>query len=152
MINRKDRQIIYRSSFRPPSQVEKLLREGRIIDDAETPASMVERVVAALLTPEIDFGTSVAEREKLTEAFGQLLDSGQIAMSTPIMTNAGRFDNRPLSACIVPPINLRKDLTQARTIIDKCHQDGMGTGFDLSNTDSPLEVLRFLNTVAVEGV
>lgn len=151
MTSRKCREAIYQSSFNPSTDVERVLREGRIISEAETPANMVERVVSALMDPEINFGTPLTERQKLSEEFGQLLDSGHVVMSTPIMTNAGRFESRPLSACTVPPVNLRKDLVKAKSVINQCHQDGMGTGFDLSDVDSPVKVLRSLNFIAVEG-
>ena len=151
MTSGEDGLTIYRSSFNPSIEVERLLRQGKIISEIETPASMVERMVSALLAPEIDFGTSATEIQKLSGTFGQLLDSGHIVMSTPVMTNAGRYKNRPLSACTVPPVNLRRELAQAKNIINQCHQDGMGTGFDLSDTDSPVEVLKFLNLIAVEG-
>lgn len=112
---------------------------------------MVERVVSALVAPEICFDTPLEERQKLAKTFGQLLDDGYIVMSTPVMTNAGRYKDRPLSACTVPLVNLRKELSQAKSVINQCHQDGMGTGFNLSDTDSPVDVLKFLNSIAIEG-
>ena len=151
MRSKNSRETIYQSTFSPSTDVERLLHEGRIIGDTETPANMVERVISALLVPEIDFGTPINEIQQLAKAFGRLLDSGYIVMNTTIMTNAGRYTNRPLSACTVPPVNLKKELSLAKTVIDRCHQDGMGTGFDLSDTDSPAEALKFLNLIAIEG-
>ena len=49
MTSGEDGLTIYRSSFNPSIEVERLLRQGKIISEIETPASMVERMVSALL-------------------------------------------------------------------------------------------------------
>lgn len=71
-------------------------------------------------------------------------------LSTPILTNAGRF-NYPLSACSVPPIHLMSDLQCLKQYVDNYHQQGMGTGFDFSKMEDPVQVMRYLNDVAYEG-
>lgn len=141
----------YRSDFKPSVFAEGVLRDGRIISLQETPQHMIERMVATLFSVEGKFGTSSSEIQKMADEFGTFLDDKKCVMSTPVMTNAGRYENKPLSACTVPPIDLRGDISQIEEVINHFHFDGMGTGFSLNETDEPVRVLRFLNKVAVEG-
>lgn len=141
----------FKSSFRPSSLAHKILREGRIISSDETPHAMIERVISTLFNVETQFGTATCEIEKLIDEFGAFLDGKYCVMSTPIMTNAGRYADKPLSACTVPPVNLCGDLWQIKQIVDAFHEDGMGTGFNLNDTKDPVRILRFLNGVAVDG-
>lgn len=141
----------YRSNFKPSILAEGILRDGRIISSQETPQRMIERMVATLFSVEGKFGTSSSEIQKMADEFGTFLDDKKCVMSTPVMTNAGRYENKPLSACTVPPIDLSGDIAQIEDIINHFHFDGMGTGFSLNETDEPVRVLRFLNNVAVQG-
>lgn len=143
---------IYKSVYDSSILVESFLRSGRILGQDETPQDMIERVVAALFKQELAFGTSHTKALSLINQFGSLLDSKAIAMSTPILTNAGKHHNRPLSACIVPTLDIVKN---AREEIIKevsaLHEQGMGTGFDLDGSSDPVETLKFLNSIAWDG-
>lgn len=141
----------YRSNFKPSILAEGILRDGRIISSQETPQRMIERMVATLFSVEGKFRTPSSEIQRMVDKFGTFLDDKKCVMSTPVMTNAGRYENKPLSACTVPPIDLRGDISQIEDIINHFHFDGMGTGFSLNETDEPVRVLRFLNNVAVQG-
>lgn len=143
--------INYLSGFKPSLSGERILREGRMISSSETPQAMVERMVTTLFSIEQRFGVSQRESNQKANEFGRLLDEKDCVMSTPIMTNAGRFLDRPLSACTVPPVDLRDGLKNTKQLINAFHEDGMGTGFNLDETDDPVAVLQYLNNVAVEG-
>src|SRR3989344_954544 len=127
----------FTSNFTPSETAQRILRDGRIIEPEETAGGMIERMVHSLFFVEKKFGTSEAETRRLMNEFGSYLDSKYCVMSTPVMNNAGRYQERPLSACTVPPVDLRKDLAAARTIVDRFHIEGMGTGFNLDTTDDP---------------
>lgn len=142
---------LYTSTFQTSAKTELLLRTGKMIDEHETPRDMVTRIVSALGTQELAFNTDETQAKAYITRFGELLDDCSIVMSTPIITNSGRHDNRPLSACIMPPISLLSDLKLIRTKIDDLHQQGMGTGFNLSDIDNPVEILRALNNIALNG-
>jgi|GEM_PF-2573142 len=43
-----------------------------------------------------------------------LLESQKFIPSTTILMNAGRFNNTPLSACSVPPVDLRNNLKDVK--------------------------------------
>lgn len=140
---------MYNSSFPANPHIEAYLRAGRIIADTETAQDMVTRIVAALGTADSEFDSDTTP--EFTDKLGRALDGGRIVFSIPIMTNAGRFPERPLAACAVPPVDLRGDLTQVKAVVDSYHRAGMGTGFALDDLDDPVSALRYLNEVAVSG-
>lgn len=142
----------YQSNFSPSDFVrEEILKKGRIIAKNETPSEMVERVVAALYSAELSFSDEIRAK-KFAESIGQLMDEQKIVFSTPVMTNAGRTEfRRPLSACTVPSISLRGDLSKIREVVDTYHQEAIGTGFNFDEVDDPVSMLLFLNEVAVQG-
>lgn len=142
---------IFESKFYPPDVGQEVLRTGQIIDPNEMPHEMVDRVVSTVAGIEKKFGATETEIIEFAQKLGKYVDDQSIIFSTPVLTNAGRFNDRPLSACVVPPVDLRGDLSRVKEIVDEYHQDGMGTGFDLSELSDPVSVLRFLNSVAVDG-
>src|SRR3989344_7549660 len=143
-------RMFYDSSFRASTFAERVLREGRILAEFETPAQMIERVVSSIFLIEMKFGTSRCMIRKYMQDFGGLLDKKYCVMSTPIMTNAGRYTEKPLAACVVPPVDLRKNNRAfIRKIINTLHADAIGTGFNLNVVDDPVSMLRYLNSVAV---
>lgn len=143
--------IAFKSDFKASHYGTKLLRVGNIIDSNELPHQMVERVVHTLSSIETVFNTPMHEIQKFAHELGHLFDEKYCIMSTPVLTNAGRYKNKPLSACTVPPINMLQDMNNIKKMVDQCHQDGMGTGFNLDETEDPIHLLQFLNAIAVEG-
>jgi ribonucleoside-diphosphate reductase alpha chain len=139
------------STFEASKHALSVLYDGKISPEDETPAQMVERVVTTLVGVESKFNTPIEEQRQLAQQLGLLMDNKAIVFSTPIMTNAGLESHLPMSACTVPNVNLRGELSKVKEIVDQNHQEGMGTGFDLSDLDNPLEVLRYLNQVAIDG-
>jgi ribonucleoside-diphosphate reductase alpha chain len=142
----------YESSFSPSGRAERVLRDGRIIDDHETPADMVSRIVATIGKQDFEFSGDRERSATFMEQFGRSLDAGDIVMSTPVMTNAGRYDEKPLTACTVPTTDLSPESrVRLRSEVINLHEQGMGTGFNLDETDDPVETLRFLNGIAIES-
>ncbi len=141
----------YHSTYKPTPLAEEVLRSGKIIASDETPQQMMERVVSTLFGVESKFNTDSKETQQLSHEFGRYLDAGYCIMSTPVLTNAGRYKNKPLSACTVPPIDLRKSMTAIKKDVDLLHQDGMGTGFNLDDCNDPVKILKALNKIAVDG-
>ena len=146
----------YKSTFIPPTKTsKKILVDGQILAPNEEPHEMIERVVNSIAAAEIVYKDLQPKQMLSTAEFakqlGQLMDEHAIVLSTPILTNAGRFTDRPLSACVMPPVDLKADFKKIKQMVDQYHQDGMGTGYNLSDIDNPVEMLKFLNKVAVEG-
>lgn len=145
--------MLFASSFAPSAKALQVLTEGKILGENETAQEMIERVVHALITVEDRFKTPQQLQQTLAQKLGYLLDNKYCVMSTPIMTNAGRHIEKPLSACSVPPIDLgTATISELRSMIHTFHQDGMGTGFNLDSVPDPAQMLRQLNTFALESV
>ncbi len=142
----------YTSHFSPVSRAEAVMRSGRMIDPEETPAMMVERVVETLAAQELDFTGDFHKAETFRTTLGNAMDRSEVIMSTPIMTNAGRYVDKPLTACTVPTIDLRQCKTaDLKREITTLHEQGMGTGFNLNDVDNPTEMLGLLNAIAKES-
>jgi len=141
-----------RSRFIPSSNAKRILTEGNIFAPGESGASMIERVVRKIFEPEKKFGTDAGKIEKLQTLFTYYLDNRYCIMSTPVMTNAGRYAKKPLSACAVPAVSFNKKRhSDVKKIINRFHSDGMGTGFNLNECEDPTATLDYLNAIAVEG-
>jgi len=141
---------IYISHFSPSPNGLRILTEGKILANGESPQSMVERIVQALVMEESRFGISTEEISTLAKEFGELLDEKYCLMSTPISTNAGRHTNKPLSACTVLDLDLNHDdIKKIEKAIFTTHQYGMGTGFSLNEVTDPVATLRTLNHIAI---
>jgi ribonucleoside-diphosphate reductase alpha chain len=142
----------YLSNFNASAKAVQILISGKILAENETPKQMIERVVNTLVDIENNFNTRPKEMKTLAKQFGFLLDNKYCVMSTPILTNAGRYTHKPLSACTIPPIDLlHDDIKHITKIISKMHRDGMGTGFSLDETPDPVLILKKLNQIAVAG-
>jgi len=145
----------YRSNFTPPNKTaEKVLIDGQILGKNEQPHQMVERVINTIASAEKFYGFEHKNMSSIAEfanQLGNLVDEHAIVFSTPILTNAGRFHQRPLSACVMPPVNLKEDFKKVTALVNKYHQDGMGTGYNLSDEKDPVGMLAALNKVAVDG-
>ncbi|MGH3823459.1 MAG: hypothetical protein ACRDRA_11620 [Pseudonocardiaceae bacterium] len=140
---------MYASTFHSSAVTNAYLQSGRMIDPGETGQDMVNRIVATLATVDARFDPDSAQA--FAERLGWAMDTCRIVFSTPIMTNAGRYADRPLAACAVPPVDLCGDLAQLKAVVDDYHRAGMGTGFNLDDLDDPVTVLRYLNEIAVAG-
>ncbi len=141
----------FQSSFNPTKTSQNLFKNGRIAASNETPADVITRVTNAIVEVENSFNTSQEEKEVFAKQIGSLLDDGKIVLSTPILTNAGRYKNKPLSACALAPINSKTTRNETIQIISNYHIDGMGTGFPLDEFDNPAQRLKELNAIAVEN-
>ncbi|HZD13852.1 MAG TPA: hypothetical protein VE196_01685 [Pseudonocardiaceae bacterium] len=140
---------MYASTFLSSPATNAYLRAGRIIAPHETAQDMVNRIVTALTATDAHFDPDGATM--FADRLGWAMDTARIVFSTPVMTNAGRYPDRPLAACAVPPVDLRGDLAAVKTVVDDYHQAGMGAGFNLDDLHDPVRVLRCLNDIAVAG-
>jgi ribonucleoside-diphosphate reductase alpha chain len=127
--------------------------DGDIIPEDETPTDMLFRVAGII--PDIEgkhFNHSEEESYQFAQEMLNLFLERKIVPSTPISTNAGRFEERPLSACSVPPVDLNNDYSEIKEKVDTYHEEGMGTGFALDKADNPIEVLEDLQNIAKTGL
>lgn len=74
----------------------------------------------------------------------RFVEEGKIALGTSLYTNLLQ-PKKPMGACIVLPYDMRKGEHAIKQELEPHIINGVGTGFDLSETDNPVEVLEFLN-------
>ncbi|MFT4867666.1 MAG: ribonucleoside-diphosphate reductase alpha chain [Candidatus Nanohaloarchaea archaeon] len=150
-MTQKDR-VSASGEFNPSKKAEKIMRDGDILAEDESPTEMLERVASVVVDIEKQFGTETEEALEFADRMLELFMQRKIVPSTPIMTNAGRFDERPLSACSVPPVDLNNDYSEIKEKVDNYHEEGMGTGFALDKADNPMSVLMDLQEIAKTGL
>lgn len=138
--------------FPTTATIESYLRHGGMTSADESAADMVTRVVNALGAVDRHFvGSTPQDSDEFVEQLGRELDTGRLLLAPAIMANAGRGPPRPLATCAAPPVNLRSDLRTIQAVVDRYHQAGMGTGFNLDGLEDPLAMLQYLNYVAAVG-
>src|SRR6266511_1575095 len=144
-------QDLYTSTFPHDPLLESYLRAGGLLSAEESTSGMVERTVAALTEVDRSAGGAATDANGFAERLGRELDVGRIVLSPAILANAGRGPPRPLAACAAPQVNLHADLDTVKTVVDRYHQAGMGTGFNLDDLDDPVAMVQYLNYVAALG-
>lgn len=127
----------------------KTLRKWKILDEKENLNDAFNRIAKSISV--YDDNYSKGNSKKFEEEIIELIKSKKIIPSTPILMNAGRFDKVPLSACVVPPVELKEDWKKIKAKVDELHFQGMGTGFNFDETDQPVELIKFLNQVGLDG-
>lgn len=129
------------------------LIKSKIINPHETPDNMNRRVAKTLAEAGSQFPIEADSRYDYQEIFYSLLSEQKVLLSTPLYTNAGRHIDKPLSACAVPPANLKNmPLKELLELVSSYHTKGMGTGFDFSESEDPVSILQALNQLAHEEV
>jgi len=129
---------------------ENILKTGGIVAKGERPMEMVNRMLKAVYEVEARWGYSEAETQVEMDKMTQALDGGYCVMGSPVMTNAGRFQ-QPLSSCYVPSADLRKGLAHVKKDVVDSQASGMGSGFDFSDIEDPVAVLRGLNQMTLDN-
>jgi ribonucleoside-diphosphate reductase alpha chain len=124
------------------------LRKWNVLANDETLSDAYNRVGDSISSFEQGYG---GDAEAFKAEILRQLEGKKIVPSTPILMNAGRFEHTPLSACVAPPIELREDWGKIKAKVDELHFQGMGTGFNFDETDKPIELIKYLNQVSIDG-
>lgn len=137
--------ILAYSQFEAPHQLSmKVLKDG-IIDFSETPSDMINRVATNLFKQEFRYDLDPKTAQDLANEFVILCDSRKIVMGTPILTNAGRHSEMPLSSCSVIPVNFDERPSEALEYMHAYHKASIGLGIDLTPYENPLETAVKIN-------
>jgi ribonucleoside-diphosphate reductase alpha chain len=140
----------YRSYFYLNDEKTDFLSNGKVKDPEEHPYEMTERIVSAILKSDEEYKTN--DSDIFAVKLGKMLDEKEVVFSTPIMTNAGRYEDKPLTACTVPAIDIENgNWDEIERKINELHKKGMGTGYNLDNLKDPIGTLDMLNTIAALG-
>ena len=127
---------------------ENIMKKRGILRESETIEDALNRVISALVTidRELNGGESdEAFEEKLTELVGD----GSLIIGTPILTNAGRA-SQVTAACTVLPIQLKNGKADYDFFSLRSYDmlgSALGTGYDLSTIDHPVEALIQFNHI-----
>lgn len=79
----------------------------------------------------------------------KFVEEGKIALGTSLYTNLLQ-PKKPMGACIVLPYDIKKDKDSIKQELEPHIINGVGTGFNLSKTENPVNVLKFLNNTLKE--
>ena len=121
-----------------------------LCEKGESVRDIFARVVKTISNIEKDFSGKLVAKGFGKQMMGTLMKR-KLIPSTTVLMNAGRFDEAPLSACAVPPVNLCGDMDEVKTIVDSYHFNGMGTGFNFDSLKDPIGTIEYLNQVGVTG-
>lgn len=129
-------------------QSQKVLSEGNILKEGETPFEMVERVVNEVYSIEKNYGIPRMEIESMKDDFANLILSKLVILGSPTMTNAGRNTKMTHSSCVAIPVDIKKPLAQVKQLIESYYKMNMGSGFDFTPSNDPCKLLEELNNHA----
>lgn len=129
-----------------------VMRSGRILGKKESPEELFERVVSTISQIETVWGISPKEIDKFSERFANLWKQRVFTLGTPTLTNAGRIDHKQsaLSSCVVIPVDLNNKNSAQDTILSYYRQN-MGSGFDFTPYENPIELLVWLNSLSAKA-
>ena len=126
-----------------------ILRESETIDDA------LNRVLSAMIAIDRELNGDTID-EAFEEKLIELVGDGSLIIGTPILTNAGRA-SQVTAACTVLPIKLKDGKADYDFFSLRSYDmlgSALGTGYDLSTIDDPVEALiqfnQILNTIDIE--
>ena len=135
-----------------PDDVNEFLRKEKIISIGETLEEMFQRVISSIMRVESVYGIPLSETKTISEELLELLNEKFFIPQTTTLENAKFDQTKYLSACSAPPIEWKDGETEdLNNKIKEYHTNGMGTGFNLDETENPVETLRLLNQIANEG-
>ena len=86
------------------------------------------------------------------QSMRKAMEQGDFVAQSTVLQNLGRFQNHPLNACTVPKIAWNDDFEKIKSIITQYHEEGMGTGFNLSDTEDPITILKSLNDHFIDEI
>lgn len=128
----------------------RIARDG-IINPNETSSEMILRVAEALFSEEVKYKYPPDSILKTAESFVEFCDQGCITMSTPVLTSAGRHQEKPLAACSVIPVNFETHPEEALRYMHVYHGHNIGLGIDLNEYEEPLKVIFVVNKAVLEA-
>ncbi len=143
--------LLATGSIKPGETYDDFLKKTQIIEPDETWEDMIYRVSSAITEHEKRFGFSKGELTKFENKIQEYFTEGRFVPSTSILMNAGRNKDMPLGACAVVPIDLREDHKKIKNSIDDYHVRGMGTGFKFDDLENPIDMIMYLNEIAIQG-
>lgn len=135
--------------YSPTPYAESVLKSARILAKGETPQQMFERVVNTLYDIEKKLDAKKADTEYWKDKFAFYVANKAFTPGTPTLNNAGRekYKNAGLSSCAIIPVDLTKK-RESEKQIKAYYSQNMGSGFDLTPYENPVELLYWINDLS----
>ena len=115
--------------------------QRRIIGIDNDLGTFIDRIVNKIYMKDVNR----SEKKKVIK----LVEEGKIALGTSLYTNLLQ-PAKPMGACIVLPYDNNKSKIALKQELEPHILNGVGAGFDLSDTTEPIQALTFLNDVLKE--
>jgi ribonucleoside-diphosphate reductase alpha chain len=133
-------------------RLEDFLQINRLAGKEESVFAVFKRATLFLAEAGKKF-YGVDQVKKTQERFLDHVCKFEIILGSPMLTNAGRREVKSISACSIPPVKLSTmSLSEISKIVGDYHSRGMGTGFCLDDLSDPVEMVKYLNEVAISEV
>lgn len=138
--------------LKPEQRLCSFLAKNRLAGRDETVFNVFDRACTFLAESGVTF-YGEAEKDKMRERFLQHVCNFELILGSPILTNAGRRETKSISSCSIPPVKLgtmsRQEIAK---MVGEYHTRGMGTGFCLDELSDPIDMVKYLNHIAVSEV
>lgn len=129
------------------AQARTLMAKRGIMRPGESIESVFTRVANTLL--EVDQELNQGRPDSLFASdVKELIEDKTIAFGTPILANVGREESPTTAACTVLPLPVRQGLLlleEFKMASQEVLEDAVGTGYDLSDLENPVDSLKQMN-------
>ena len=143
-------KFFYYSEIMVSEETYSFMKCINILGKNETYNDMVVRVFSTLAQEGRALGATEQEIAYMDNRLSHLFRNECIVPGTPILANAGRHNNKPLSACSVPSLNNGLSRREIYSLVEDYQRKGMGTGFNFDDSDDPVSDLLLLNELSVK--
>lgn len=120
-----------------------LMEKMQLIKNGENGEEFIHKLIDKLKDLELD---KQQNDSFYTENIERLILENKIVLGSPIIKNI-LDGNKPVSSCTVVPIDLRKDISNLRSILEPYAATTMGSGYDLNQVENPCETIEKINDV-----
>lgn len=134
----------------PTLAANRILNDG-LLASGETATSMIDRVAMTLFSQERKYDPDPKPAVGLMNEFISMCDTHRIVMGTPILTNAGRHAEKPLSSCSVLPDNFEANPDAALKYLEAYHSHSIGLGVNLAKYADPVKVVLLINEAVLRA-
>jgi len=138
--------------LKPGQRLCSFLAKNRLAGRDETVFNVFDRSCTFLADSGVKF-YGATKKEQVRERFLHHVCTFELILGSPILTNAGRRETKSISSCSIPPVKLgsmsRQEIAK---MVGDYHTRGMGTGFCLDDLSDPIEMVKYLNHIAISEV
>lgn len=121
-----------------------IMRQGNILPQHETSASLLADLMAEIAKVERKFGVRDLELDRFLTDFYDYVRQGQFILGSPLLTNIAA-KHPMLASCTAVPVSRRISSEDDLNLAEAYYNLNMGSGYDLTFAVDPCETLIQLN-------